>query len=134
MKKRIVVTLLTAILLLSVSTSLIAGDYISADHLKELLTNKTAKGEHLKRDYEFDSFFSPDGDLIQIRANGKKKTGKWSVKENGKHCVEWDGSDIRKCFPVMSNGDGSFTKVKVKNNGKIKKLIRWTNFRAGNQL
>ena len=134
MKKKFAAILAATVFTVLGIAPVVAAEYLTADELKAVLANKTAKGEHLKRDFEFNSFFAPDGGLIQVKANGYKKTGKWSIKENGKHCVEWDGTDIVKCFPVKANEDGSYTKVKIKNNGKIKKLIRWSNFREGNKI
>ena len=133
MKKSIIGVLLGVVCLAS-TPAVLAGDFLSADELRAAVTDKTFKGVHLKKDYSYVTFNGGDGIVTQIKDDGSKETGKWRVDDDGKHCVEWDGSGQEKCFPVKDNGDGSLTKTKVTGNGKQIPLLQWTDFKDGNQL
>jgi len=120
-------------ILLSSGFTANAGEYMSADEIQTLIAGNSAKGVHLKRDFSYNIYFSSDGALQQIKANGDERKGQWMVKSNGKHCVEFDGTDVRKCWHIRSNGDGSYTKVKLKGN-KVIPLLIWRDFEEGNTL
>lgn len=123
----------TTILLLVTGTTAFAGDYLSADDVTALVSGKTFDGIHLKNDYTYKAYASPDGTVRQVKSSGDSKTGKWSVKPDGKQCIEWDGTDVVKCFHIKDNGDGSYTKVKIKGD-KVILLLRWSNFTEDNHL
>jgi hypothetical protein len=110
-----------------------AGTYMSADEVKNVIVGKSANGVHLKKDFAYRIYFAPDGALHQIKENGVEKKGQWSVTNDGKHCVEWDNSGVRKCFPVRDDGDGTYTKVKLKGN-RVIEILRWSDFQDGDAL
>lgn len=128
-----IMTLFTMLIVLLGSQVASADDYMSADSVKALVSGKTFDGIHLKKDYTYRAYAAPDGQVTQVKSNGDRKTGKWSVLPNGKQCIEWDNTDIRKCFHIRDNGDGSYTKVKLKGD-KVIPLLRWSNFTDGNGL
>ena len=134
MKKQIATILCAGLSLFSLHSAVLAEEFMSAADVKSALSGKTCSGEHLRKDFTFKVHFSSDGAVHQIKENGYEKKGKWSVLDNGKRCLEWNGTDIRKCFPIRDNGDGTYTLVKVKGNGDIKKLILWSNCTQGNTL
>ena len=134
MKKQIATILCAGLSLFLMNSSVIAEEFMQATDVKLALSGKTCSGEHLRKDFNFKVYFSPDGVVQQVKGNGDKQNGNWSVLDNGKRCLEWDGSDIRKCFPVRDNGDESYTLVKVKGNGDIRELIHWKNCTQGNIL
>ena len=107
---------------------------MSAEDVKSLVTNKTAKGVHLKKSFSYTIYFAPDGSLHQIKTNGDERKGEWEVKDNGKHCVTWDDSDRTFCRFVRDNGDQTYTKIKVKYSGKEIPILIWRDFSDGNNL
>jgi len=120
--------------LLLINPAISAQEFMPAADVKSALSGKTCSGEHLKKDFTFKVHFSPDGVVQQVKRNGDKKKGQWSVIDNGKRCLEWDGSDIRKCLHVRDNGDKTYTLVKVRGNGEIRDLINWSDCKTGNML
>ena len=134
MKKQIATILCAGFSIFLINSSVLAENFMLAPDVKLALSGKTCSGEHLRKDFNFKVYFSPDGVVQQVKRNGDKQKGNWSVLDNGKRCLEWDGSDIRKCFPVRDNGDESYTLVKVKGNGDIRELILWRHCMQGNTL
>lgn len=120
-------------ILISVASFAHAGDFLSGDEIKSIYTGKTAKGVHLKKGFSYMAYFSPDGALIQKKDDGDTNEGKWSVDDEGRQCVSWNGSGVTKCFPLVNNNDGSYTKVKVKGSKHIP-LIMHRDFTDGNKL
>ncbi len=110
-----------------------AGDFLSSDEVKSIYSGKTANGVHLKKDFSYVAYFSPNGTFTQKKDNGDIKKGTWSVDNKGRQCISWDGSGITKCFPLVNNGDGSYTKVKLKGDKRIP-LIMHSDFVDGNKL
>ncbi|GMQ96433.1 MAG: hypothetical protein BMS9Abin15_0104 [Gammaproteobacteria bacterium] len=98
------------------SGTTLAGEFLSADEVKALLTDKTTKGIHLKRDYSYRINFSIYGLLIRVKNDGEETRGQWHVKDDGRHCIKWEDSYKTRCFPFKDNGDDSYTKVE--GNGK----------------
>ena len=134
MKKNNIQPVITAcVVLLAASINAYAGEYLSAEDVTALVSDKTFDGINLKQDYEYKAYASPDGKVTQVKNSGESKTGKWSVLPNGKQCIEWDGTDVRKCYHIRDNNDGSYTKVKIKGK-KITPILRWKNFTSGNNL
>ena len=134
MKKQIATIFCAYLFLFSLHSAVLAEEFMSSANVKSALSGKTCSGEHLRKDFIFKVHFSPDGSVHQIKENGDEKKGKWSVLDNGKRCLEWNGTDIRKCFHIRDNRDKTYTLVKVKGNGDIKKLILWSNCTQGNTL
>jgi len=111
-----------------------AENFMPAAEVKSALSGKTCSGDHLRKDFTFKVHFSSDGVVQQVKRNGDKKKGQWSVLDNGKRCLEWDGSDTRKCFHMRDNGDKTYTLVKTRDNGEIRDLINWSDCKTGNML
>ena len=113
-----------------------AGEDISdPGKLKEIFTNKTAKGVFLTKDLSFNVFFAPDGKLERVTDDGDKHTGTWRITDDGKHCVHFSHQDSENCQVIRTgNRDGVYIRMKEIRNGKLIKLIRLKRFRDGNKL
>jgi len=102
---------------------------LSAEELKARISGKTADGYNHKKDFSYKNFFNPDGTLLRHTADGHRTKAKWRVKDNGDHCVLWEGSEKERCGPFVDNSDGSVSKF-----SKGKKVVTLKNFVDGNQL
>jgi hypothetical protein len=125
--------LLSATICLVLSTTSLAGEYMSADAVKSLLTGKTADGKHHKKDFSYSIYFDPAGTLIRVK-DGETRTGKWRVDDEGKHCVTWDDEGKQRCFPFKDNGDGTISKYRLIDYSDDIKIITLSNIRKGNRL
>lgn len=126
--------LFSIISLFLIHTTAVAGDFMSADEVKSALSGKTCNGEHLIKDLSFKVFFSSDGNVRQVKGNGSERNAEWSVRDNGKRCLEWEGSGVQKCFPVKDNGNNTYTLTKVKGNGNLKEIVLWSNCADGDTI
>ena len=110
-----IITLACAGLLLF-STWAHAGETLSADAVKKLLSGKTAhtlgaNGATHK------NHFGLDGKLNRS-TDGKLSEGTWYVEDDGTHCVKGVPGD---CAKIVNNGDGSYDRVTDK--GEVR--ARW---------
>ena len=114
-----------------------AGEIImDADKLREIFTDKTAHGKHLKRDEPpYEVYFAPDGSLARVTEMGEKHTGKWSITDDAKHCVSWDHKGGNSCNNIRAgNDEGVYFRIRIISANKTPKRVKLTNFRDGNQL
>ena len=112
-----------------------AGEYMTADEVKALMSGNTFDGVFLPKSTEFSAYEDPDGKHNVLRSNGKMDEGRtWFVNEKGQHCTnnpkwakKWpDG----RCSFVRDAGNGEYYKI----NNKGEHTHTLTNFREGNQL
>ena len=92
-----------------------AGETLSADAVKKLISGKTAHalsptGNTPK------VYFAPDGKLYRY-IDSKLSEGTWRVEDDGTHCVSIAGG----CAKVVSNGDGTYDRITEK--GVV--IARW---------
>ena len=112
MKTRMNLNLLaSSILALSFSGALYSADPMSADAVKNLLSNNTAYCKNLQKNKEFTNYYRDDGTVIKLSPGGNKKRGKWRVTENGRHCIDWGKEDGECCHPVFDQSNGTYQKV-----------------------
>jgi hypothetical protein len=108
-----------------------AAEYLSADEVKALVTDKTFDGLYLPKDKQFWVYEAPDGTHHVKRLSGKMdKNRTWFVNDEGQHCTtkkKWDGP---RCSHVKDAGNGEYHKIN--NDGEHTHTL--TNFRDGNQL
>ena len=132
--KKCSIAILTMLVIVKTAS---AAEYMTADQVKAVFTNKTFDGVYLPKDKNFKAYESPDGTHHVLRSSGKRdKSRKWFVNSEGKHCTthpkwkkkpEWkDG----RCSFVRDAGNGEYHKIN--DNGKHTHTL--TNFRDGNQL
>ena len=99
-----------------------ANQYMTADEVKSLLTDKTFDGEYLPKNRKYTVYEAPD------------RT--WFVNEKGQHCTthpKWKNHRKWKnarCSFVLNAGNGEYQKYS--DDGKHTTTFR--NFRDGNQL
>lgn len=116
-------------LMLMVGTSFQAnaGNTLSADEIKALITGKTVHAKHEKKGFTFSVYFAEDGGAIRKWKDGELQNGKYLFKDN-MHCINVGGGD--KCATIEDNGDGSYKRLK---NGK-KHFITWQEVVDGKDL
>lgn len=101
---------LSVILGLLLSGALYSAEPMSADAVKNLLTNNTTYCKNLQKNKEYTNYYRDDGTLIKLSPGGKKKLGKWRVSDIGRHCIDWGEEDGECCHPVFDQGNGTYKK------------------------
>lgn len=117
------------------SSTALAGDYMSADEVKTLMSGMTFDGIFLPKDKHFSAYAEPNGTHHVLRPNGKRDKGRtWFVNEKGQHCTtnpkwkkKWPNG---RCSFVLNAGNGEYHKFG--DNGNHTHTL--SNFRSGNQL
>lgn len=108
-----------------------AAEYMSADDVTALFTDKTFDGVYLPKDKNFSAYEDPDGTHNVVRPNGKRDKGRtWSVNDAGQHCTTKKKWKEPRCSYVVDAGNGEYHKIN--NDGEHTHTL--TNFRDGNQL
>ena len=123
--------LMAAVMFFSTAGAL-AEEFLSAEKVNEVYSDMTVKGVHLKKGYSYSAYFSPEGEVTQIR-DGETVMGKWRIDDEGRHCIKWKNRDSEFCRHVYDNKDGSYTKVKLKGEKSIP-VIMHRDFTQGNKL
>lgn len=116
---------LISLLLFSLSQMTMAGDTLSGDKIKTLISGKTLSAEHIKG-FKFKVYFDGKGHYVRNK-DGNITEGTFTIKDS-QHCVNVGGND--KCATIVDNGDGTYKRMK---NGK-KHFITWSNITAGKHL
>lgn len=113
--KRILISFIGCVFL---ATSAQANQYMTADEVKSLLTDKTFEGEYLPKNKKYTVYEAPDGTHNVLRPNGKRdKNRTWFVNEKGQHCTthpKWKNHKKRengRCSFVLDAGNGEYHKV-----------------------
>jgi len=101
----------------------LAGDTLSGDEIKQLVSGNTAYMEHAKKHFEVTRYFAAGGKLTQYRsdnfADGTYLEGEWSVDGN-KLCMQM-GRGKGGCGTLAKNEDRYDYAVK---HGKIVWLFK----------
>lgn len=131
------------LILLALSSSpLLAFGKLSAEEVRALFTGNTVEGERRKGlepgqnpdmlgtyAEKYIAWFAGDGKVVRDMG-GRRRTGKWRVMENGKHCIQWQGKQ-EKCAAIRK--EGSIYKRTLKSKyGKILWEMTFTRFTPGN--
>ena len=118
--------LLTALFLLS--NSVLAGEYLSADELKALFTNKTFDIRNEIKQKNLNAYDNADGEhYVYIPWKDKTSERKWWIEDN-KHCTSHPKRGDS-CKLMKSMGDGVYHGI---TDGEHTHTL--SNFRDGNQL
>ena len=88
---------------------------------------KTVSGQHIKKGFQFKDYFEEGGVLIEVRTNGKRKKGKWTLSDSGHLCIIWKNNEG--CGQLIYKNDGSYSFTR--NNTEIR---RYSQFEKGNAL
>jgi len=110
---------------LILSPAAFAGEALDAAALKALIVGKTVSGHHEFRDFDFQVYFAPNGDMVRV-IDGDETEGTYRITSRGEHCIEL--GHIANCATVEDNGDGTYTRV-LSHNGK--RPITWHAFTEG---
>lgn len=92
-----------------------------------IFADHTFSGKHLKRGFQFKSYFSDDGRLIEVRGDGKRKEGKWTIDKQGVLCITW--TNKKRCGSLQLNEDGSYI---YSRKGQVRRSFRL--LKKGNAL
>lgn len=93
----------------------------------EIFAGSTFSGKHTKKGFQFKSYFSDDGRLIEVRGNGKRKEGNWTMSESGYLCIIWENN--KGCGQIEPNGSGSYNFLRK---GEVRRNYRL--IKKGNAL
>ena len=125
------VTGIMLLALLAVTNTSFAAEYMSAEQVKAVFTNKTFDGVYLPKDKTFSVFEAPDGTHHVLRPSGKRDQGRtWEVNDEGQHCTTHPKSGKLRCSSVVDAGNGEYHKY----NSDGEHTHTLTNFRDGNKL
>jgi len=108
----------------------IATDYLNADQVTALFSEKSVTGIDLDVGSTFRQYYDLDGSVLND-AQGFNPTGKWRVNETGAHCIKWNDEDLEQCAYIKPNGDGTYTRVLPKNTKSVFLSI-YQEFTGGN--
>ncbi|UCB54680.1 MAG: hypothetical protein JSW45_12205 [Thiotrichales bacterium] len=97
-----------------------SGESLDRFELEELVYDKTANCRKEKDQSLCINYFSPEGEIIQVRDSGKRKDGRWFLDDSDHLCILWNGKIRPLCFVVTKNGDGTFNMTR---HGKHKSTI-----------
>jgi len=90
------------------------------DELYDLVYDQTADCRKEKDKSSCVNYFSPEGELTQLRDSGKRLEGRWFLDDSDRLCILWNGKHKPLCFVVTVNKDGTYNMSK---GGKHKSTI-----------
>ena len=99
------------------------GEQLDSTELYELVYDQTIDCRKEKDQSLCVNYFSPEGNLDQLRDNGKRKTGRWFLDDADRLCILWDGKYKPLCFTVTESPDGTY---KMFRKGKHKSTMLGT--------
>ena len=98
-------------LLMGFSGVLYPAEPMSAEALKDLLTNNTMYCKNKQKNKEFVNFYREDRTVTKRLPDGTIWEGLWRITEDGKHCQDWGAEDGECCFPIVDTGNGHYQKI-----------------------
>ena len=116
---------IAAVMTMSLAAPGFAGQTLTGDQVKALITDKTVTVERVKDGATWKVYFAADG--TSSSAGDVSGDSKWYVDGDGRHCNE--GVKL-KCAPVVDNGDGTYARLKP--NGSP--AVVWTEIVDGKNL
>lgn len=109
----------------------VPGEIVKQSELKSLFYDKTVEVEILKPQQTVLTYFSPNGELRQIKKRRLYK-GSWKVTKGDRLCTKI-GSNSRKCRIVRWDGN-QFKQYIVKKNGDDIHELTYSKFHQGKKL
>jgi len=126
--KKTILFIVTTCAILFINTAS-ADRQLSSDEIRKLYSNQTINSYHLIKDFDISVYFNPNGQFYGIKDDSIFQ-GKWEVTNNGTICMTREGG---KTFCRQVHVDnGTYYKVKVKGNGKLKRILEYKSFSEGN--
>ena len=112
----------------ALSSTASAGEFLSADEVKNLFTNKTFDIHVVTKDKDLQGYDSAEGEhIVYIPWKDKTKKRKWWMEDN-KHCTS-NPKRGDSCKLIKPAGDGVYHGI---TDGEHTHTL--SNFREGNQL
>lgn len=102
------------------SAPALAGEQLNQDELLDLIYDKTSDCRKEKDQSTCVNYFSPEGEIAQLRESGVRKDGHWFLDDSGRLCILWHGKYKPLCFVVTENEDGTYN---MNRKGKHKSTI-----------
>lgn len=102
--------LLLASLLLSSATAWAAAP-LTADQVKTLIAGNSAAGFADALGKNYTAYYSPEGKLVQVLDNKKRRVGTWKINPDGNFCTQFP-TEQERCTKVMASGNGEYQRVK----------------------
>lgn len=99
---RKVFLLSAALLALALPLAALAGDALSGDQIRSLLSGNTVQGS-MEATGVYTEFYAADGTIKGKDSAGKVYTGVWSI-DGDNMCFQY-GSDPADCWQVAKDGD-----------------------------
>jgi len=126
------ITCIMVLVLSSLTSVSFADEFMSADQVKALMTNKTFDGIYLPKDKQFKVFEDADGthNVYYPKKDKLVNNREWKVNEKGQHCTTHPKWDDYRCSHVKDAGNGEYHKI----NDDGEHTHTLTNFREGNKL
>jgi len=126
--KQIILFIFTSCAIIFFNTAS-ADKRLSADEVKKLFLNQTTESYHLIKDFSVSAYYDPNGQFYGIRDDSIFQ-GKWDVNNDGDICLTWESGRVF-CLQVHED-KGTYYKVKLKGNGKLKRIFEYKSFSKGN--
>lgn len=101
--------LVPSVLALIFSGPLYSAEPMSAESLGALLTNNTIHCNNFNKNSKFTTYFRDDGSATKLTGEGEKIPGRWRIRDDGQHCLDWGEGEC--CNPVFDNGNGTYMKT-----------------------
>jgi hypothetical protein len=104
---------------------------LNAEQIEGQFTGKTAVAKVADKERVEIYYFAENGSVIEAR-NGFQKSGKWSVRDDGRLCIDLKG-EKRDCRMIIKEG-GNFNQYAAKLDGNHRYEKSYADFRDGDQL
>lgn len=104
---------------------------LNATEVTALFTGYTAESVLLSNGRISLTYYDPNGGLRQLQ-DGKKRSGTWQVRKDGRICLDFSGERER-CRIIVKEGP-VYYKYAVKKDGKHQRILTYKSFRKGNQV
>jgi hypothetical protein len=118
---------LLPIILLACAGTAQAASPLTADQTRALIAGNSAAGfaEALGKNYT--AYYAPDGKLVQVLENNKKRVGTWKINPDGNFCTQFP-TEPERCTKVVPGEKGEY--VRMKDDGMVTNT--WKKFTKGN--
>ena len=104
---------------------------LNAKQIERQFKDKSAVAKVAEKKRAEVYYFAEDGSVIEAR-DGFQKTGKWSVRDDGRLCIDLKG-EHRDCRMIIKEGD-NYHQYAAKLDGNHRYEQTYSDFRHGNQL
>ncbi|MGB3213105.1 MAG: hypothetical protein WBB19_20550 [Desulforhopalus sp.] len=104
---------------------------LNATEVTALFSGKTVRSVLDKNGRISLTYYNPGGEIVQTR-EGRKRSGIWWVRKDGRICLQFEGAKSR-CRIITKEGP-VYRKYIVKRDGNHRRIITYTSFTDGNLI